>query len=115
MSNVSITMTDFTFPTNLKDAFATFRIQLVLSYTNSEDKSAEVKEILPGAGEKDYWECEKGHKNDFNFVRRADAPKIDMEKILEGGATATFADLKFNSLDSLMVTIYDVEKGRFFR
>jgi hypothetical protein len=110
MPNVSFTMTDFTFPANLKDAFATFRIQLALRYTDKDGKFVDVKEILPGAGENDFWECEKGNKGKKNFVRQKDAPKIDISKIPESGAEALFAGLAFKSLNRVMVTIFDIEK-----
>jgi hypothetical protein len=114
MTNVRFNMTDFTFPVNLKDDFAAFRIYLVLRYIDKDGKYVDVKEAMPGAGEKDYWECEKGNKKKLNYVRRNDAPKIDLSKTPESGNEALFEGLESKSLERVMVSIYDIEKDGFF-
>lgn len=110
MANVTLTVTDFTFPADLKDKFAAFRLSVTLRYMDADDKLIDVMELLPGAGDKDYWECEKGNKNKPNFVRHPTLPKIDTTKVDKAAREALFAGLKFKSLERVTVKIYDIEK-----
>ncbi len=110
MANIKLTVTDFTFPADLKDKYAAFRLSAFLRYTDSEDKLVDVMEVIPGAGNTDYWECEKGNKNRPDFVRHSTLPKIDITKVDESRREALFAGLKFKSLERVTVKIYDIEK-----
>jgi hypothetical protein len=110
MANVTLTVTDFTFPADLKDKFAAFRLHVTLRYLDADDKLVDVKEVIPGAGDKDYWECEKGNKGDANFVRHPTLPKIDTTIIDESAREVLFAGLKYKSLERVSVKIYDIEK-----
>ena len=110
MPNVRLTVTDFTFPTDLKDDFAAFRLIVSMRYIDQDDKLVDVKEVIPGAGNEDYWECEKGNKKKKNFVRHPTLPKIDTTKVDESRREAVFAGLTFKSLERVAVKIYDIEK-----
>ena len=110
MSNVTLTVTDFTFPADLKDKFAAFRLSVYLRYIDGDDKLVDVMEVIPGAGDKDYWECEKGNKGDENYVRHPTLPKIDTTVVGESRREALFEGLKFKSLERVTVKIYDIEK-----
>lgn len=110
MSNrVTFTMTDFRFPPEIRDAYATYRIYFELTYRDSTGKLVTVKEIMPGAGKGEYFECEKdGHKDSVRYSNR---PKIDLDKITnETWKRVVFNDLNFASLDELVVGLQDVEK-----
>lgn len=114
MANIKLTVTDFTFPADLKDDFAAFRLSVFLRYTDSNDKLVDVMEVIPGVGEADYWECEKGNKKKPNFVRDPSLPKIDTTKVDESRREALFSGLKVKSLERVVVRIYDIEKdGKF--
>ena len=78
MANVRLTVTDFTFPPDLKDDFAAFRLAVSLRYLDEDDKLVDVKEYTPGVGDDDYWECEKGNKKKNNFVRHPTLPKLGL-------------------------------------
>ena len=110
MANVILTVTDLTFPADLEDKFAAFRLQVTLRYMDTDDKLVDVKEVIPGAGEKDFWECEKKNKKKLNFVRHPTLPKIDTTKIDENTRQVLFAGLKLKSLERVSVKIFDVEK-----
>jgi hypothetical protein len=110
MANVTLTVTDFTFPADLKDDFASFRLSITLRYLDQEDKLIDVMEVIPGAGDKDYWECEKGNKKKPNFVRDSKLPKIDTTKVDQAAREALFKNLNFKSLERVTVKIYDIEK-----
>ncbi|HEY0319383.1 MAG TPA: hypothetical protein VGC66_00280 [Pyrinomonadaceae bacterium] len=112
MANITLTVTDFTFPADLKDDFAAFRLSVTLRYMDPDDKLVDVMEVIPGAGNKDYWECEKANQKDpkKNPVRHPTLPKIDTTKVDVSRREALFAGLKFKSLDRVTVKIYDIEK-----
>jgi hypothetical protein len=110
MSNVILTVTDFTFPADLKDAFASFRLAVTLRYSDADGTFVDVKEVIPGAGNDDYWECEKGNKKKENYVRDSALPKIDTKRVDVSRREALFAGLKFKSLERVAVKIYDIEK-----
>src|SRR5437660_2658386 len=110
MPNVDLTVTDFTFPADLKDKYAAFRLQVFLRYAEADGKLVDVMEVIPGAGDKDYWECENGNKKKPNFVRHPTLPKIDTTKVDESAREALFAGLKFKTLERVTVKIYDIEK-----
>lgn len=110
MANVILTVTDLTFPADLEDKFAAFRLHVTLRYLDTDDNLVDVKEVIPGAGEKDYWECEKKNSKKENFVRHPTLPKIDTSIIDESAREVLFAGLKLKSLERVSVKIYDVEK-----
>jgi hypothetical protein len=110
MANVVLTVSDFTFPADLKDDFAAFRLAVTLRYSDADGTFVDVKEVIPGAGNDDYWECEKGNKKKKNYVRHSTLPKIDTTKVDVSRREALFAGLKFKSLERVAVKIYDIEK-----
>jgi len=110
MPNVLLTVTDFTFPADLKDDYAAFKLAVTLRYVDADGTLVDVKEVVPGAGEDEYWECEKGNKKKKNYVRDPKLPKIDTTKVGVSRREALFAGLKFKSLERVAVRIYDVEK-----
>jgi hypothetical protein len=110
MPNILLTVTDFTFPADLKDKYASFRLQVYLRYTDADGKLVDVMEVIPGAGDEDYWECEKGNKNRPNFVRDPKLPRLDTTKVDEAARQAVFAGLKYKALDRVRVKVYDIEK-----
>jgi hypothetical protein len=110
MANIKLTVTDFTFPADLKDKFAAFRLSVFLRYLDKDDKLVDVMEVIPGVGDSDFWECEKGNKKKQNFVRHATLPKIDITKVSESRREALFAGINFKSLERVTVKIYDIEK-----
>jgi len=114
VSNIILTITDFTFPADLPDKFAAFRLQVYLRYADADGNLKEVMEVTPGAGEKDYWECEKKNKSKPNFVRHPTLPKIDTTKVDVSAREVLFSGLKFASLDRVTVKTYDVEKDGTF-
>ena len=114
MSNIVLTVTDFTFPADLPDKYAAFRLQVYLRYADTDGNLKEVMEVTPGAGENDYWECEKKNKKKPNFVRHPTLPRIDTTKVDVASRAVLFAGLKFASLDRVTVKIYDVEKDSKF-
>ena len=115
MTNVIFTLNDFSFPDDLDEARSTFRIRLSLRYINSDGVLTDTDEIMPGAGEKDYFECESSHKKDKNYVRSEDSATIDISKIVsKSSKEVVFAGLKSASLVSLRVSIFDAEKDGFF-
>jgi hypothetical protein len=71
-------MTNFKFPANLKKARSSFRIRLLIRYLNDEGSIVDAKEVMPGAGEKDYWECETDEQDSENYCRSENAPEIDV-------------------------------------
>lgn len=110
MANVRLTVTDFTFPADLKDKFAAFRLSIYLRYLDPDDNLVDVMEVLPGGGDKDYWECEKGNKDDANYVRHPTLPKLDTKVVDKAAREVIFKGLKIKSLDQVRVKIYDIEK-----
>lgn len=90
-------------------------MRLTLRYLDSDGALTDTDEMMPGAGEKDYFECETDHKKDKNYVRSDDSASIDASKIIsEDAKEVVFAGLKASSLLSLRVSIYDAEKDGFF-
>lgn len=110
MTNVRLTVNDFTFPADLKDKYAAFRLVVTLRYSDSAGKLIDVMEVVPGAGDADYWECEKGNKNKPNYVRDPSSPRIDTSKVSVSRREAIFSDLDLQTLERVTVKIYDVEK-----
>jgi len=115
MTNIIFTLKEFTFPDGLDEARSTFRMRLTLRYLDNDGVLTDTDEMIPGAGEKDYFECETEHKKDKNYVRSDDSASIDVSKIISKDAKeVVFAGLKASSLLSLRVSIYDAEKDGFF-
>ena len=112
MANAIFTITDFTFPADLKDDFAAFRLAVTLRYADADGTFIDVKEFIPGVGNDDLWECEKGNQNNpkKNPVRHPMLPKIDTTKVDVVRREARFAGLKFKSLEGVAVKVFDVEK-----
>ena len=101
-------MTDFRFPPDIRDAYATYRMYFELTYRKG-GTSTTVKEIMPGAAKGEYFECEKhGHSDSVRFPTR---PKIDLDKITKDTyKRVVFREIDFDSLDELVVGLQDVEK-----
>lgn len=110
MPNVLFTVTDFKFPADIKDKFAAFRLAVSLRYVKTDGTLAVVRDFIPGAGNEDYWECEKGNKGKANYVRHPTLPQIDTTKVGVPRREVLFSGLEFQSLDRVSVKIYDVEK-----
>ncbi|GEM_PF-2919425 len=109
MDSVTVTITDLTFPDNLKDAFCKFRPVVSLKYKDSNNKAAFAREALPGLGSRDYWECEKDNKNKEGYVRHDSLAKVDMDKLDVMKREITFSDLDVKSFDRLEVEIWDID------
>jgi hypothetical protein len=105
-----LTLTDFTFPANLEDKFAAFRLVVTLRYVDENDDILTAMEVIPGVGKTEYWECEKGNKDKINYVRHPTLPKLDTDKVDEMQRQAIFSKLKIKKLERVSVKIYDVEK-----
>lgn len=110
ISKVTFTMTEFKFPPDIDDAYATYRMYFTLKYKNKKDgKAATLKEIMPGAAKGECFECEV-HKHP-DSVRSADGFHIDMNKVTEETwKRVVFEDIEADSLVEVVVALQDVEK-----
>src|SRR5215210_6837742 len=99
MATVDIVLTDLTFPEKLEDKYCKFRPLISLRYTDSQGQINYAREALPGLGNRDYYECEKGNKKKDNYVRDATQPKVDMNKVDISQREIIFNDLDIKSLD----------------
>src|ERR1051325_6353332 len=104
MSTIDIVVTDLTFPEKLEDKYCKFRPLISVRYRDSADKITYAREALPGLGNRDYWECEKGNKNKDNYVRDATQPKVDMDKV-----DITKREIIFNDLDIKKIERLEIE------
>jgi hypothetical protein len=110
MNSVNITITDLTFPDKLEDKYCKFRPVVSLRYKDSNDKTTYAREVLPGLGKRDYWECEKDNKNKDGYVRHDTLPKVDMENKLDiSKREITFDDLDIKTFDRIEVEIFDID------
>jgi hypothetical protein len=106
MPTFELTLNDFTFPKTLPESRSTFRFLIDLRYIDSDGKFATTHAVLPGLDS--YWECEKQHKGEANFVRHPTLPKLDMNSIDEWDRMIVM--LKATSLHSLQIRVIDIEK-----
>lgn len=106
---ITFTMTDFRFPRDIRDAYATYRMYFELTYRDKTGKSTTVKEIMPGADKGEYFECEKhGHSDSVRYKDRA---QIDLEKVTnKTWKRVVFNGIDADSLDEIVVGLQDVEK-----
>jgi len=109
MTTIGITLSDLTFPANLKDDFCKFRPLISVKYRDSNDKIMFAREALPGLGKRDYWECEKDNKNKSDYVRHATEPKVDMDKLDISRREITFSDIDVKKLERVEVEIFDID------
>jgi hypothetical protein len=109
MTTINITLTDLTFPANLKDEFCKFRPLISVKYRDPNDKIMFAREALPGLGKRDYWECEKDNKKKADYVRHDTEPKVDMDKLDVSRREITFSDLDAKKLERVEVEIMDVD------
>lgn len=109
MATIDVTVTDLTFPADLKDAFCKFRPLISIRYRDSHNKIAFAREALPGLGKRDYWECEKDNKKKPDYVRHDTEPKVDMEKLGPARREVIFNDLDVKKLESIEVEIFDID------
>lgn len=110
MKSVYIAVTDLTFPEKLEDKYCKFRPVVSLRYKDSNDKTTYAREVLPGLGKRDYWECEKDNKNKDGYVRHDTLPKVDMENKLDiSKREITFDDLDIKTFDRIEVEIFDID------
>jgi hypothetical protein len=109
MTTINITLTDLTFPANLKDEFCKFRPLISVKYRDPNDKIMFAREALPGLGKRDYWECEKDNKKKADYVRHDTEPKVDMDKLDVSRREITFSDLDAKKLERVDVEIMDVD------
>ena len=106
MPTYELSLTDFTFPKDLPESRSTFRMLMDVRYIDSQGKFATHHAVLPGLDT--YWECEKAHKNEANYVRDPEAPKLDMRKIDDWDRL--FFLFKATSIHSIQVRVIDIEK-----
>ncbi len=106
MPTYELSLTNFTFPEELPESRSTFRMLLDVRYIDTDDKFATHHAVLPGLDT--YWECEKAHKNEANFVRDLNGPRLDMNKI--DPWDRLFFLFKANSIHSIQVRVIDIEK-----
>jgi len=114
MGTLDVTLTDLVFPAALEDKFCKFRPLISIRYRDSGNKVLFAREALPGLGKGDYWECEKGNKKRPNYVRDEAGHKVDMNKIDVSKRQLTFSDIDPNSLELIMIEIYDVDVSGFW-
>jgi hypothetical protein len=106
MPTYELSLTDFAFPKDLPESRSTFRMLLDVRYIDTDDKFATYHAVLPGLDT--YWECEKAHKNEANYVRDPKEPKLDMGKI--DSWDRLFFLFKANSIHSIQIRVIDIEK-----
>src|SRR5215813_13531442 len=106
MPNFELTLTGFSFPTDLPESRSTFRFLVDIRYIDTDDKYATEHAVLPGLDT--YWECEKAHAGEANFVRHATQPRIDMARVDDWDRLIVV--LKAKELHSLQVRVIDIEK-----
>jgi len=106
MPTFELSLTDFTFPPDLPESRSTFRMLLDVRYVDTDGKFATHHCVLPGLDT--YWECEKAHHGEANFVRDAHLSKLDMARIDDWDQL--FFLLKATSLHSIQVRVIDIEK-----
>ena len=109
MTTIVVTLTDLTFPANLEDKFCKFRPLISLKYRDSNNKITFAREVLPGLGKRDYWECEKDNKSKPNYVRHQAEPKVDMDKVDVSTREITFDDLDLKKLERVEAEIFDID------
>ena len=115
MDTLDVTLTDLTFPAKLEDKFCKFRPLISIRYRDSNNKLMFAREAMPGLGKRDYFECEKGNKNNPDFVRHDSEPKVDMNKLGVSRREIIFSDLDIKNLERLDVEIFDIDiKSGFF-
>lgn len=110
MPTFELSLTDFAFPANLPESRSTFRFLVDLRYIDATGKFATEHAVLPGLDS--YWECEKSHAGEANFVRHPTNPQLDMTKIDDWDRL--FFLLKATSLHSLQIRVIDIEKSGGF-
>jgi hypothetical protein len=109
MAIFELNLTGFTFPKDLDEARSTFRFLFSVRYIDSGDKFATAQAVLPGLDS--YWECEKAHKADTNFVRKVpetNPPSFDMKKIDAWDSLVVMLTAK--RIHSIQVKVIDIEK-----
>jgi hypothetical protein len=99
-------LTDFAFPATLPESRSTFRVLMDVRYIDGGGKMATEHAVLPGLDS--YWECEKSHAGEANFVRHPTNPQLDMTKIDQWDRL--FFLIKATSLHSLQIRVIDIEK-----
>jgi hypothetical protein len=109
MATIEIVVTDLTFPAKLEDKYCKFRPLIAVRYRDSQNKISYAREALPGLGSRDYWECEKGNKNNDNYVRHATEPKVDMDKVDISKRQILFADLDVKVLERIEIELFDID------
>lgn len=106
MPTFELSLTDFTFPKQLPESRSTFRMLLDVRYIDSEGKFATQHAVLPGLDT--YWECEKSHDGEANYVRDPKLPKLNMDRI--DAWDRLFFLFKATSIHSIQVRVIDIEK-----
>lgn len=109
MKSVYIAITDLTFPEKLEDKYCKFRPVVSLRYKDSNNKTTYAREVLPGLGKRDYWECEKDNKNKDSYVRHDTLPKVDADKLDIMKREITFEGLDIKSFDRIEIEIFDID------
>jgi hypothetical protein len=109
MTTLDIVLTDLTFPEKLEDKFCKFRLIVSVKYRDSNNKPTFAREVLPGLGPRDYWECEKDNKNKDNYVRHATEPKVDMDKADIAQREIIFSDLDVQKLERIDLELLDID------
>lgn len=109
MTTLDIVLTDLTFPENLEDKFCKFRLLVSVRYRDANNKLMFAREVLPGLGPRDYWECEKDNKNKDNYVRHATKPKLDTDKVDISQREIIFSDLDASKLERIEIELFDID------
>ena len=77
MKRYELNLTQFTFPENLSNSRANFRFVVDLRYLDEKNKFTTEHAVMPSLDT--FWECDKGKKENPNYVRmNDDSPSFDM-------------------------------------
>ncbi|HEY0319873.1 MAG TPA: hypothetical protein VGC66_02775 [Pyrinomonadaceae bacterium] len=109
MATIDIVLTDLTFPLKLEDKYCKFRPLISVRYRDSQGNINYAREALPGLGNRDYYECEKGNKNKDNYVRSATDPKVDMDKVDISQREIIFNGLDIKSIERVEIELFDID------
>ncbi len=101
-----LSLTGFSFPTNLDNSKANFRFVVDIRYVNKNDEFATEHAVMPGLDT--FWECDTREDDKPNYVRAIGAATFDMAKINEWDRLILL--FKANDVHSIQFKVFDVNR-----
>ena len=106
MATFEIALRAFAYPEDLPNRKANFRFIVAVRLQDAPGSFVTEHAVMPSLDT--FWECDKGKRDEFNYVRDEDSSRLDMERVDDWDRLVLRVSCK--SLHSIQLTVIDVNR-----